>query len=331
MIEATTKACPHCHGTGRTRSDDSMALALLREIEEEGVRQRSKEVLIVAPVEIANYLLNRKREHIAMIEGRFGLSVRVEGDGSLVSPDYRVERFKTASRVIAVLEGPALLQMAPPEEEFEVEDDVADEAEAEVTTEETTTDKPAAGKRKRRRRRRGGGRNGSEPSGGEVAEPETSEGVEHDGAEQADVAAPAAEEAPEPEVAAEPAKGGRRRRTRGKAGAEENAPPAVSVEPAAEPFPEAIEVREDDGPDIVEVPEAGTAPQRRPRERVRRPAAAVLAASADTAVTPADVAEAPAAAPEVEHAEAGAGPEGPGEAESGSKRRGWWSRALGGS
>ena len=68
MIEATTKACPHCHGTGRVRSDDSMALALLREIEEEGVKQRSKEVLIVAPVEIANYLLNQKREHIAMIE-----------------------------------------------------------------------------------------------------------------------------------------------------------------------------------------------------------------------------------------------------------------------
>ena len=38
MIEATTKACPHCHGTGRVRSDDSLALALLREVEEEGVR-----------------------------------------------------------------------------------------------------------------------------------------------------------------------------------------------------------------------------------------------------------------------------------------------------
>jgi ribonuclease E len=56
MIEATTKACPHCHGTGRVRSDDSLALALLREVEEEGVRQRSKELLIVAPVDIANYL-----------------------------------------------------------------------------------------------------------------------------------------------------------------------------------------------------------------------------------------------------------------------------------
>ena len=86
MIEATTKACPHCHGTGRVRSDDSLALALLREVEEEGVKQRSKEVLIVAPVEIANYLLNQKREHVAMIEARFGLSVRVEGDAVADQP-----------------------------------------------------------------------------------------------------------------------------------------------------------------------------------------------------------------------------------------------------
>ena len=59
--------------------------------------------MVVVPVEIANYLLNQKREHIAMIEARFGLSVRVEGDPSLISPDYRVERFKTASRVIPML------------------------------------------------------------------------------------------------------------------------------------------------------------------------------------------------------------------------------------
>ena len=122
MIEATTKACPHCHGTGRVRSDDSMALALLREIEEEGVKARSKEVLIVAPVEIANYLLNQKREHVAMIEARFGLSVRVEGDPSLISPDYRLERFKTASRIIPAPENLNLPTVAYPEEEIEEEE-----------------------------------------------------------------------------------------------------------------------------------------------------------------------------------------------------------------
>ncbi|MCB1372071.1 MAG: ribonuclease E/G, partial [Rhodobacteraceae bacterium] len=131
MIEATTKGCPHCHGTGRVRSDDSIALALLRELEEEGVRARSREVLIAAPVEIANYLLNQKREHIAMIEGRFGLSVRVEGDPALISPDYRLERFKTASRIVQVQEGLAPSAVAYPEEdEIEEEAEEGDEAEA---------------------------------------------------------------------------------------------------------------------------------------------------------------------------------------------------------
>ena len=124
MIEATTKACPHCHGTGRVRSDDSLALALLREVEEEGVKARSKEVLIVAPVEIANYLLNQKREHVAMIEQRFGLSVRVEGDASLISPDYKLEKFKTASRIVPAPERLELTTVAyPAEEEIEEEEE----------------------------------------------------------------------------------------------------------------------------------------------------------------------------------------------------------------
>jgi ribonuclease E len=44
MLESTTQACPHCHGTGLIRSDDSMALQVLRALEEEGTRKRSKEV-----------------------------------------------------------------------------------------------------------------------------------------------------------------------------------------------------------------------------------------------------------------------------------------------
>ncbi len=69
MIEATTQPCAHCHGTGLIRSDDNLALSILRQIEEEGVRRRSREVLVKAPVGIANYLMNQKREHVAQIEG----------------------------------------------------------------------------------------------------------------------------------------------------------------------------------------------------------------------------------------------------------------------
>src|SRR6056297_2498338 len=80
MIEATTQPCPACHGTGLIRSDDNLSLSILRQIEEEGVRGRSREVLVRAPVGIANYLINHKREHVAGIEARYGLSVRIEGD-----------------------------------------------------------------------------------------------------------------------------------------------------------------------------------------------------------------------------------------------------------
>ena len=98
MLEATTQMCPHCHGTGLLRSDDNVSLAILRSLEEEGVRGKSKEVLVRAPVTIANFLMNGKREHIADIEARYGLSVRIECDPSLTSPDYAIEKFKTATR-----------------------------------------------------------------------------------------------------------------------------------------------------------------------------------------------------------------------------------------
>ncbi|MDU9006814.1 Rne/Rng family ribonuclease [Sedimentitalea todarodis] len=153
MIEATTQPCAICHGTGLIRSDDNMALSILRQIEEEGVRRRSREVLVKCPVNIANFLMNQKREHVAQIEMRYGLSVRIEGDPHLVSPDFAIEKFKTASRVVPVAVAPvvsvdtSLMDQVDSDEaeaEAEIEEPVAAEAE------ETET-KP---KRKRRRRRR---------------------------------------------------------------------------------------------------------------------------------------------------------------------------------
>ncbi len=100
MIEATTQPCPSCHGTGLIRSADNLALNILRQIEEEGTKGRSLEVLLRAPVGIANFLMNQKRDHIAQIEVRYGLSVRIEGDPSLISPDFALEKFKTATRAV---------------------------------------------------------------------------------------------------------------------------------------------------------------------------------------------------------------------------------------
>jgi ribonuclease E len=341
MIEATTKSCPHCHGTGRVRSDDSLALALLREVEEEGVRQRSKEVLIACPVEIANYLLNQKREHIAMIEGRFGLSVRVEGDASLVSPDYRLERFKVASRVVPP--APALdLPRAtyPDEAEIEVEEEVEENEEATTVAPSGEPNGERSGKRRRRRRRRGG-RGEGEAAGERTATPDADDGVpgpepENDRGETAGVE----RREPEPAMAEAPVERGRsRRRSRGRGGAEgpaaEAAAPARPAPGSGSPFGEVIEPEEAEAVAIVDVPEAD-APQRRGRPRVRVPVAAVLAEApaADEAVAePVPRAEPPAATPpqpESEPAEAAPALAGDAAEPQASKRRGWWSRALGG-
>ncbi|UWR77673.1 ribonuclease E/G [Phaeobacter inhibens] len=174
MIEATTAPCPHCHGTGLIRSDDSLALSILRQIEEEGTRRRSREVLVRCPVSIANYLMNQKREHIAQIETRYGLSVRIEGDPHLVSPDFSLEKFKTASRVVPVATAPVVSvdtsimdqvdadEASDEADEAEVEANDTDVAEVQAAGDEGEGDNKPKRKRRRRRRRKSSGAEGDD-------------------------------------------------------------------------------------------------------------------------------------------------------------------------
>jgi ribonuclease E len=215
MIEATTQPCAHCHGTGLIRSDDNLALSILRQIEEEGVRRRSREVLIKAPVAIANYLMNQKREHVAQIEGRYGLSVRIEGDPSLISPDFTMEKFKTATRVVVelphVVSGDAALmdEVESSVSAWDLEE--AEEAEAEAAAKagerseraersERSERSPEAlddegkPKKRRRRRRRSRSKSGQDGENGQAG---TTDEDERDEAEEtAEVAAEAATDAP---------------------------------------------------------------------------------------------------------------------------------------
>jgi ribonuclease E len=157
MLEASTQPCAHCHGTGLIRSQDSLGLTILRELEEEGGRARSKEVLIKAPISIANFLINQKRENISQIEQRHGMAVRIEADPFLISPDYSIEKFKTATRIVPVSTTTvSSVDFALMEEIDEQghEDDQADAIEAVETAEDGDVPKK---RRRRRRRRRGGG------------------------------------------------------------------------------------------------------------------------------------------------------------------------------
>ncbi len=227
MLEATTQPCPSCHGTGLIRSDDSLGLTILRQLEEEGVRRRSREVLVKAPVQIVNFLVNQKREHIAQIEARYGMSVRIEADPFLISPDFSIEKFKTATRVIdtsapVVSVDPALMA--------EIEEELAEETKQEVE-EDTSEDKPKR-RRRRRRRRRGGGRDAeAQADTGEVTEGEASEETQEEASTDESVAE--AEEA-KPEAEEKPKKRTRRRKKKEPEAADAKADEAVTEEASSE-------------------------------------------------------------------------------------------------
>ncbi|MFG6080765.1 Rne/Rng family ribonuclease [Paracoccus litorisediminis] len=246
MLESTTQPCAHCHGTGLIRSDDSLALTILRAIEEEGTRKRSREVLVKAPVAVANFLMNAKREHIAGIEARYGMSVRVEADPSLISPDYAIEKFKTATRNVPEVVSPVVSVdaslMAQIDDEDLVEDEVEDEEEdraEEVQTEapraETAEQGEGSGKsRRRRRRRRRNGKNGDDAAHAEAADADDAEddGADEAGAEDEaaeDVAVNEAVEVAEVAPVAEEGKKPRRRSSRRRGEDRAEAAPAEAV------------------------------------------------------------------------------------------------------
>ena len=318
MIEATTQPCPHCHGTGLLRSDDNLSLAILRQLEEEGVRGKSKEVLVRAPVAIANYLMNQKREHVSMIEGRYGLSVRVEGDPMLVSPDFAIEKFKTATRVVAPVDVPVVSVDSMIMSAVDAE---ADEDEEVVEPVETSEEEAPRKKRRRRRRRRKGNGNGEE--GADASEDSNQTDPEQPAeATEAEVT----EESPsdvtddkEPEAEEKPKKTRTRRSRSRKKKADDDevvAEPKAPVE-AAEPVAEEAAPTEvtPEAP-VEEATQAADEPTEEPAPavevQVEEPAKAEVPVEAEKAVV---IEEPQAEAAEVQSDET---PK--------PKRRGWWSR-----
>ncbi|WP_170367060.1 Rne/Rng family ribonuclease [Ruegeria arenilitoris] len=335
MLEATTQPCPSCHGTGLIRSDDNMALSILRQIEEEGTRRRSREVLVRCPVSIANFLMNQKREHIAQIEARYGLSVRIEGDIHLVSPDFSMEKFKTASRIVPEASAPVVSATASLMDLVDSEDEVEDSA-----VEPEQAEEEAKPKRKRRRRRRkkngGNGEQAEATSSDEAAEDKatTEAQPEESGTEKtaesesatAEAAEAGAENVTEGEAEQaeeKSAKPKKRRAPRRKKTAEVEEAPAPEPEVAEEAVQAAAETPADEAAGAED-----NAPEAQAEEPVEESEPEVAAEVETPDAEP--VAEAPEAATE-EKAEDAAEPvletvaEEPEPSPAKPKRRGWWS------
>ncbi|HEY1383466.1 MAG TPA: ribonuclease E/G, partial [Dongiaceae bacterium] len=163
LVEASTEACAHCHGTGRVRSVESTALHVLRMAEEEIARNFSPGVTIFVPGAVALFMLNHKRRAIEEIEQRRGVRVYLQADDELTPPEYRLDRIKQLNPGEEVV--PRAAQSAPvvedepddllPEEIEAEEAEVAEQAEEAVAA-APQEGRERGGRRRRRRRGRGG-------------------------------------------------------------------------------------------------------------------------------------------------------------------------------
>ena len=152
LVESAFEVCSHCRGVGLVRSIESAALHLLRVIEEEGMRRRSGALTVHVASEVALYILNRKRDSLAEIEQRYGFTVMIFGDDSLISPDHRIERTRAKKGDEQEEAAPVLNTDSVSLTAIESPVEADDEEEETVRGD----DDDQGGKRRRRRRRRRG-------------------------------------------------------------------------------------------------------------------------------------------------------------------------------
>ncbi|MGN7929511.1 Rne/Rng family ribonuclease [Sphingopyxis sp. 22461] len=321
VLEASTRPCPHCEGTGLVRTASSAGLSALRLIEEEAARGKGNKITLRASQEATFYLLNEKRRELREIEELYGVTVEILPDGETEGARMAVEVSgpppiaRRSFAPIAPIEDDDD-EDYPEDEEEEAEEEAAEERPARSRDrEEGTRDREegdADGEgRKRRRRRRRGRRGRRDDEGNEIAEGgEGGDDREGDSAEADEgEAAPAEAVEAAPDVDAEEAEAKPRRRRGGrgrkKADAVETTDDAA-VEAEVAPV-ETVEAAE---PVAEEAPIAEEKPKRKRAPRKTKAAAAAEAEAADAAEAPtveAPAVEAPAAEAPVE-AEAEAEP-----------------------
>ncbi|MGL5363207.1 MAG: Rne/Rng family ribonuclease, partial [Bosea sp. (in: a-proteobacteria)] len=282
VLESSSIPCPHCAGTGMLRSPSSVALQILRALEETLIKSNSHHLTVRTRPEVALYVLNQKRAHLRDLETRFGVTVMVLGDGTIMGQKYfdieRGEFIDNATRVIAPARPAAII---------DDEDDALDaaamadaEAEEQELSENTGNrglrqdsengengeggeSGEASRRRKRRRRRRRGGERDNNGNGNETNEASDSEQLEGSEGEEGDAEA-SGENATSEARSGEDGESRRRRRGRrggrrnrgergeGEAGAAEGedngaigelvAEPVAEVAVVPEPEPEALVV-----------------------------------------------------------------------------------------
>ncbi|MEH0291021.1 ribonuclease E/G [Agrobacterium sp. CCNWLW71] len=233
VLESTTQVCQHCGGTGHVRSESSIALHVLRGVEEYLLRNTTHNITVRCTPETALYLLNHKRGTIVDYEGRFGVSIIIAADAGVGAQHFAIDRGEAVENPVKI---ESLIQMLPSfveeEDDFvaEVEEDEDEEEIVKAQTSEPRQQQPQGdnseeGKRKRKRRRRRRGKGGQGDQNGALdaqsgdAEGDDAEG-DDDGIETDE--ADAENENGAAEAVGSEEDGKRKRRRRGKRGGRRN-------------------------------------------------------------------------------------------------------------
>lgn len=142
VLESTMQLCPHCHGTGYIRSDSSLALHVIRSIEEYLLRNPNYNITVRMPVDTALYVLNHKRQVLADFEHRFGLTINIEAGDDI------------GAQHLAIYKGSAAEGTPVPIVPIIVLDDEPEEKIEEVSAEEIKDSATYESNNSRRRRRK---------------------------------------------------------------------------------------------------------------------------------------------------------------------------------
>ena len=319
VLEASTRQCPHCEGTGLVRTASSAGLSALRMLEEEAARGRGNLITLRASQEAAFYVLNNKRRELDEIELRYGVRIEILPDGEIEGARMSVEASgPRPERVVTyapLVEDDDDIDLPEDEDDIEEVEDAEDSTEREERGDRGDEDREGGRRRRRRRRRRGGQREDQRDAGSEAETDDNESGDETDAedgdeAEDRDVAAHAGdadgEEGGARRRGRRGRRGGRRRREAGETVAIEQddaTAPADAEEAVAEPVAEEAPAAEPVSEEAAE-----PAPKTRRRPRARKKADTDTAEAAATTDAPAEVApvatEEPAPAPEADAAPA---------------------------
>lgn len=149
VLESSTHVCPLCEGAGIVRSVESLALMVMRAIEDQVVKKPGNSINVKMPTDVALYILNVKRSALSEMEAKNGLSITISADSKMIGSQFNIERGETRPGTLTESRAPISVDTT----EMDAIDEKAAAAEEGEESAAETDEQPA------RRRRRRGGRN----------------------------------------------------------------------------------------------------------------------------------------------------------------------------